>query len=160
MTYTFARVGAVVAMRVEDYHPEGKRWWVRLREKGGKAHAMPAHHNLEAWMDAYLDAAGIAGEKKSPLFRGARCRTGTLTAVSLTRVDAWRMIRRRGKDAGLEAAVGCHTFRATGITAYLGNGGTLEKAQRMAAHASPRTTKLYDRTGDQITLDEVERIAI
>lgn len=111
-------------------------------------------------MDAYLDAAGIAGERKSPLFRSARGRTGVLTAEGLTRVDAWRMIRRRAHDAGLDAAVCCHTFRATGITVYLGNGGTLEKAQLMAAHASPRTTKLYDRTGDQITLDEVERIAI
>ena len=56
--------------------------------------------------------------------------------------------------------IGCHTFRATGITAYLDNGGTFENAQLMAAHESPRTTKLYDRTGDKITLDEVERIAI
>jgi site-specific recombinase XerD len=76
------------------------------------------------------------------------------------RVDAWRMIRRRAIDAGLNAAVACHTFRATGITAYLDNGGTLENAQAMAAHESPRTTKLYDRTGDEITLDEVERITI
>jgi site-specific recombinase XerD len=160
MTYSFARVGAAVAMRVEDYYPEGKRWWVRLHEKGGKEHAMPAHHNLEAWLDAYLRAAGIAGEKRSPLFRTARGRTRILTADGMTRVDAWRMIRRRAREAGLAAAVCCHTFRATGITAYLGNGGTLENAQLMAAHESPRTTKLYDRTRDEITLDEVERIAI
>ena len=50
------------------------------------------------------------------------------------------------------------TFRATGITAYLEGGGSLENAQAMAAHESPRTTKLYDHTGDEITLDEVERI--
>ena len=54
----------------------------------------------------------------------------------------------------------CHTFRATGITAYLLNGGTIENAQAIAAHESPRTTKLYDRTTDEITLDEVERIGI
>jgi integrase len=54
----------------------------------------------------------------------------------------------------------CHTFRATGITAYLKNGGTIEKAQQIAAHESPRTTKLYDRTQDQLTLDEIERIRI
>jgi integrase/recombinase XerD len=70
------------------------------------------------------------------------------------------MIRRRARDAGLDTDVCCHTFRATGITAYLENGGTLENAQAMAARESPRTTKLYDRTGDEITLDEVERIAI
>jgi integrase len=160
MTYTFARVGAAVALQVEDYYPEGKRWWVRLHEKGGKQHAMPAHHNLEAWLDAYLQRAGIVGERKSPLFRTTRGRTGILTAAGMTRVDAWRMIRRRAREAGLDVAVCCHTFRATGITAYLGNGGTLENAQLMAAHESPRTTKLYDRTRDEITLDEVERIAI
>lgn len=160
MTYTFGRVSAAVAMRVEDYYPEGKRWWVRLHEKGGKEHAMPTHHNLEAWLDAYLHAAGLADQKKTPLFRTTRGRTGELTAAGMTRVDAWRMIRRRARDAGLDVAVCCHTFRATGITAYLGNGGALENAQMMAAHESPRTTKLYDRNADEITLNEVERIAI
>ena len=76
------------------------------------------------------------------------------------RVDVWRMIRGAPRDAGIDVDMCCHTFRATGITAYLDNGGTLENAQAMAAHESPRTTKLYDRTGDEITLDEVERIAI
>ena len=79
----------------------------------------------------------------------------------MTRVDAWRMVQRRAREAGLNGdQFRCHTFRATGITAYLDNGGTLENAQLMAAHESPRTTKLYDRTGDEITLDEVERIVI
>lgn len=121
---------------------------------------MPAHHNLEVWLDAYLNAAELTNQRKSPLFRTARARTGTLTTGGMTRIDAWRMIRRRARGAGLDVAVCCHTFRATGITAYLNNGGTLEKAQMMAAHESPRTTKLYDRTNDAITLDEVERIAI
>ena len=70
------------------------------------------------------------------------------------------MIQRRATAAGIQTRIGNHTFRATGITAYLKNGGTLETAQQMAAHESPRTTKLYDRTGDEITLDEVERITI
>jgi len=60
----------------------------------------------------------------------------------------------------MKVRIGCHAFRATGITAYLEAGGTLENAQAMAAHEGPRTTKLYDQTGDQITLDEVERIAL
>ena len=71
-----------------------------------------------------------------------------------------RMIRRRAAEAGFKQKLGCHVFRATGITAYLEAGGTLENAQAMAAHESPRTTKLYDRTSDAITLDEVERITI
>jgi site-specific recombinase XerD len=160
MTFAFARIGAVVAMRVEDYYPTGKRWWVRLHEKGGKRHEMPAHHNLEVYLDAYIDAAGTRDESKSPLFRSAAGRTGTLTEKAMNRVDAWRMIQRRAEGLGFRVKIGCHTFRATGITAYLDNGGTLENAQAMAAHESPRTTKLYDRTGDQITLGEVERITI
>jgi len=70
------------------------------------------------------------------------------------------MIRRRAEDAEIKTKIGCHTFRATGITAYLKNGGKLEVAQQIAAHESSRTTVLYDRRGDDISLDEVERIAI
>ena len=88
MTYAFARIGAVVAMRVEDYYPKGKRWWVRLHEKGGKRHEMPAHHNLEAYLDAYISAAGIRDGGKDPLFRSAAGRTGALTDEPMNRVDA------------------------------------------------------------------------
>jgi site-specific recombinase XerD len=160
MTYTFARVGAVVGMTVDDYYPEGKRWWLRLHEKGGKRHEMPAHHKLEAYLDEYLAAAEIRGQGRTPLFRSTIGKTGILTGFPMHRVDVWRMIRRRATDASFNAKIGCHTFRATGITAYLEAGGTLENAQAMAAHESPRTTKLYDRTADMITLDEVERIVI
>src|SRR5262249_23759216 len=83
-----------------------------------------------------------------------------LTEPPKHRVDAYAMVRRRTAEAGLKGKLGCHVFRATGITAYLDAGGSLENAQVMAAHESPRTTKLYDRTGDAITLDEVERINI
>jgi integrase/recombinase XerD len=160
MTYAFARIGAVVAMRVDDYYPEGKRWWLRLHEKGGKRHEMPAHHKLEAYIDDYLAAAGIRDDGKTPLFRSALGRTGRLGDAAMHRIDAYRMIRRRTAEAGFRVKLGCHVFRATGITAYLEAGGTLENAQAMAAHESPRTTKLYDRTSDAITLDEVERITI
>jgi integrase len=83
-----------------------------------------------------------------------------LNGEAMHRIDAYRMIQRRASELGMKVKIGCHTFRATGITAYLEAGGTLENAQAMAAHESPRTTKLYDRTGDEITLDEVERITI
>ena len=146
-------------MRVEDYYQNGKRWWFRLHEKGGKRHEVPAHHNAEAYMDAYLAAAGIADQKKGPLFRSVDKRR-QLTDNPMTRTDVLRMIKRRASAAGLPSSTCCHTFRATGITAYLENGGTIENAQAIAAHESPRTTKLYDRTSDEITLDEVERIAI
>lgn len=160
MVYSFARVGAVVGIRVEDYYQLGKRWWLRLHEKGGKFHEVPAHHNAEAYMDAYLDAADMWEETKAPLFRSVLGKTRMLTPHAMMRQDVWRMIKRWAKDAGVSERICCHTFRATGITAYLENGGTVEKAQAIAAHESLWTTKLYDRTGDEITLDEVERIAI
>lgn len=160
MVYSFARVSAVVGMRVEDYYQFGKRSWLRLHEKGGKFHEVPAHHNAEDYLDAYLEAAGIVSDAKSPLFRTAAGRSGELTANGLSRQDALRMVKRRARAAGLSDRICCHTFRATGITAYLENGGTIEKAQAIAAHESPRTTKLYDRTSDEITLDEIERILI
>jgi integrase len=83
-----------------------------------------------------------------------------LTDRAMDQSDAWRMIRRRAKAAGIDAPIGNHTFRATGITAYLANGGALDHAQEMAAHESPRTTKLYDRTRERLTEDEVERIRL
>lgn len=160
MIYSFARVSAVVNMDVEDYWQSGKRWWLRLREKGGKHHEVPAHHKLDEYLDAYLNAAGIAGAAKTPLFRSADRRSGRLTIQRLDRRNALEMVKRRATLAGLPAKTCCHSFRATGITAYLGNKGTLEKAQAIAAHESPRTTKLYDRTSDEITLDKIEKIVI
>ena len=159
MVYSFARVGATVAMNLEDYYQSGKRWWFRLHEKGGKRHEVPAHHNAEAYLDAYVEAAGFGDEKRAPLFRTLN-RKRELTENRLTRTDVLRLIKRRAKKAGVPESTCCHTFRATGITAYLEAGGTVENAQSIAAHESPRTTKLYDRTSDEITLDEIERIVI
>ena len=159
MVYSFARVSAVVGMRVEDYYQQGKRWWLRLQEKGGKHHTVPVHHKAEASLDAYLAATGIAAEKDAPLWRSMP-RAGGLGPRRLSRVDVFRMIKRRVQAAGLGAAANCHTFRATGITAYLLNGGTLERAQAIAAHESPRTTKLYDRTDDEVTVEDIEKIGI
>ena len=110
-------------------------------------------------LDAYIEAAGISHDRKGPLFRTID-RRRKLTNRPMDPNDALRMIKGRAEAAGLSPSVCCHTFRATGITAYLENGGTIEKAQQIAAHESPKTTKLYDRTSDQVTLDEVERIAI
>ncbi len=158
LIYSFARISAALAMRVEDYFPQGKRWWLRLHEKGGKHHEMPVHHTLEEYLDSYIQAAGTEGDKKGPLFRSALTKNGQLSNRPLDRINAFRMIQRRAKAAGIETHIGNHTFRATGITIYLLNGGTLEKAQQMAAHESPRTTKLYDRTNDAVSLDEVEKV--
>ena len=159
MIYSFARVSAVVNMDVDDYYQQGKRWWLRLREKGGKHHALPVHHKAEAYLDAYLADAGIEGERGSPLWRSLT-RTREIGERRMSRVDVFRMVKRRVKAAELGAAANCHTFRASGITAYLLNGGTLERAQAIAGHESPRTTQLYDRTADDITVEDIERIKV
>lgn len=158
MAYTFARIGAALAMDVGDYWQEGKAGQVRLREKGGRRRTLAVHHVLEGYLDAYLTTAGIAAEKGTPLFRTARGRTGELTESRMGQADAWRMLRRRAKAAGLDVALCNHTWRATGITNYLENGGALETAQWMAGHGDPRTTKLYDRRRRLASRGEVERI--
>ena len=160
MVYSFARISAVVGMNVEDFSLNGKRCWFRFHEKGGKYHEVPAHHNAEAYVDAYLGAAGLAAQPKSPLFRTAPGKSRRLTDRRMNRKEALAMIKRRCRAVGLPANICNHSFRATGITTFLLNGGTIENAQAIAAHESPRTTKLYDRTRDEITLDEVERILI
>ena len=160
MTYTFARVGAVVALNVEDYYPQKKRWWLRLREKNGKVNEMPCHHKLEAYLDEYIKAAGIAEDRKGPLFRAAIGRTKKLGGHAMSRIDVWYMVRRRAVDADIETSIGCHTFRATGITDYLTNGGSIEIAQRMAGHSNAKTTGLYDRRNDDISVSEVEKVGI
>jgi site-specific recombinase XerD len=160
MVYTFGRVGAVIKMRVEDYYTQGRRGWVRLHEKGGKRHEMPCNHHLEAYLDAYINAAGLAGDLKGYLFRSARGKAQPLSGNPLAQADVYRMIRRRALQAGIKTRIGNHTFRATGITQYLRNGGRRELAQQMAAHESPRTTALYDRRDDAVAVDEVERILI
>jgi site-specific recombinase XerD len=161
LTYSFARITAALKMKVEDLQQRGAGYKVRLHEKGGKQHSMPCHHALAEALRAYIDAAGIAEDRKGFLFRTSpRHDAKTLTDRPLTQANVWLMIRRRAIAAGITAPIGCHTFRATGITAYLANGGALEHAQEMAAHESPRTTKLYDRTRERLTQAEVERIRL
>ena len=159
MLYSFARVSAVLGMRRQDYFGQGNRGWLRLHEKGGKRHDVPAHHRAAAALDAYVEAAGLQ-EPKAALFQSMDPAGRRLTGRALDRRVALAMIKRRAATAGLPPSTCCHTFRATGITAYLSNGGTLEHAQQIAGHASPKTTKLYDRTADTVTVDEIERIVI
>lgn len=160
MVYTFARVSAVLALRIEDYFPSGKRSKVRLLEKGGQYLEVFLHHNAEQYLDAYFTAARLdQASPREPLFRSLD-RKGQLSCRPLGRTDALRRVKHWAQRAGLNPAICNHTFRATGITTYLRNGGRLEIAQQLAGHASARTTGLYDRREDEVSLDEIERIHI
>ena len=140
----------------------GLRTAARLRKRRTSHRALPVTRLPSTLHESgrypYLVAGGVEAAP-APLFQSVD-RSGRLSGRSLTRRVVLAMIKRRASAAGLSASTCCHTFRATGITAYLSNGGTLEHAQQIAGHASPRTTKLYDRTADTVTLDEIERIVI
>lgn len=157
MVYTFARVSAVCGLDVDDYYQNGRRMMIRLTEKGGRHHDMPAHHSVVEYLDAYLAALG---SDAGPLFRTIARTRDRYTDRRISRWETLAMVKRRCRAAGLGERFTNHTFRATGITAYLKNGGQLEQAQYMACHASPRTTKLYDRRQQEASLDEVERIIL
>jgi site-specific recombinase XerD len=171
LTYTFARVSAITEMRRDDYFQAGRRWKVRLREKGGKQRDVPLHHKAKDYLDAYLEAAsgtrngesgenGAAETENLPLFR-TMTRTKSLSERPISRTSALRMVKSRAETAGFDPSrVCCHTFRGTGITAYLENGGKLEVAQHLAGHADASTTKLYDRRKELVSKEEVEKIGI
>jgi integrase/recombinase XerD len=158
MGYTFARVGAATGMKVQDFYVQKRRGWVRLHETGGKVTELPCHHNLDQYLEEWIAASGLGSEPEAPLF--PTLRHGRLTErTPLPQANVHMMIQRRARAAGLRTKISAHSFRATGITTYLQNGGKLEIAQQMAGHESARTTGLYDRRNDEIALDEVERIA-
>jgi len=158
MTYSFARVGAVTKMKVRDYYTQNTKAWFILHEKGGKEHRVPGHHKATEIIEKYLDQSGIRNQKNMPLFRSSGGRGRDLTEKQLSTLAVWQMIKRRSKDAGLPEEICCHTFRATGITNYLQNGGTIETAAQIAAHESTRTTQLYNRANEEVDLGEIEKI--
>jgi site-specific recombinase XerD len=158
MVYSFARVSAVVKLRVRDYTREGARAWFVLNEKGGKHNKVPAHHQAAEYVEAYLAIAGVDKQRDTPLFRSLTDRGTTLTERPLLRANVFHMIRRRMLAAGLVGDIGCHSFRGTGITNFLANGGVLETAARIAGHASTKTTQLYDRRQQAVDQGEIERI--
>jgi hypothetical protein len=149
LTYSFARISVALKMKVEDLRPRGAGWTVRLHEKGGKQHSMPCHHALAEALRAYIDAAGIVEDRKGWLFRTSRGHNGSaLSDKPMSQPDAWRMIRRRAAAAGIAEAIGCHTFRATGITAYLSNGGALEHTRNGCPRepANDQALRSHERT--------------
>jgi integrase/recombinase XerD len=158
MVYTFARIGAVLQMNVGDYFSQGRRGWVRLHEKGGKEHEAPCIPKLETYLDEYIAAAGIGGNADGPLFRTTGRSTGT--PHRMTQQDAYRLIQRHARHAGIKTRIGNHSMRATGITDYLKSDGSLAEARKKANPADTRTTQLYDRRGDSASLDEYGKVGI
>ncbi len=166
LLYSYARIGATVAMDVADFYQEQRRTWFRLREKGGRLHSVPAHHLADEYVAAYLDALAdqVADlSPRSPLFRTLTRAKGQgqfYTDARMSRDDALKMVMRRAKACGIESAITPHSFRATGITMHRANGGDIREAQKIAGHADVKTTALYDHTPDEIAVAEVERVQL
>jgi integrase/recombinase XerD len=155
MAYTFARVSAVLKLKRGDYSLQGKRARLRLLEKGNKEKLVWLHHEAEQYLDTYLEAAAV-NDPGAPLFQTLN-KNHRLTGLVISRRDMLRIVKERCAKAELPESICNHTFRGTGITVFLQNGGSLEAAQDMANHSDPRTTKLYDRRKNLATLGEIER---
>jgi site-specific recombinase XerD len=160
MLFTFARIGAVVGMRLRDYRGAGTpRASLLLHEKNGKDHVVPAHHLAAEYLDAYIALAGFAAAD-TPLWQNAPGHSRTLSGLPLTERGALDIIKRRCRAAGLPSDICNHSFRGTGITLHQDAGGDLEAARQIAGHANIKTTQLYNRSGDRKRKAEVERVQL
>ena len=161
MLYTFARVTAAANLKVKDYIVHGAKAYLRLHEKGGKRKEIPVHHELRDLLEQYIAAAGIADDGNGYLFRSAgpgRSKKGLLTERPISRFNILDLVKKYARRAGLSPELCNHSFRGTGITNFLENGGDLDDAAYIANHASTRTTKLYDRRRQEVSQGEIERI--
>ncbi len=161
LIYTAARVGAIARLALRDLRHDGSQWSLRFDEKGGKVREIPVRHDLERFLFAYTQAAGmVPSASPDSLFRSAVRKTKTLTARPMSAGDMCRMVKRRLRDAGLPRHLSPHSFRVTTITDLLEQGVPLDEVQYLAGHADPRTTRLYDRRQKKVTRNVVERISI
>jgi integrase/recombinase XerD len=161
LAYTACRGGAVAKLRLGDFQHDGQQYVLRFQEKGGKSREIPVRHDLEGFILAYVEAAGIGGDaKETPLFRMGNGRTKKLSGNAMTSKRICELVKRRLKDAGLPLRLSPHSFRVATITDLLTQGVPLEDVQYLAGHAEPRTTGLYDRRQKKVTRNIVERISI
>mgnify|MGYP001003684833 CR=1 FL=1 len=157
MAYTFARVSAACRLMGCDYIDLGRQTYLRVKEKGGVEREIPCHPSLSEYLDAWILASGIQGNSPLfPTFTGPA--HSELSDKAISRDETLQMVKRRLKRAGLPMLFSNHSFRATGITTFLENGGQLEVAQRIAGHADSRTTKGYDRRATRLELSEIIRV--
>jgi integrase len=159
LLYGWARVSAVVALKVEDYYQRKGERWLRLAEKRGKIHEVPVHSKAREAIDQWLRASGLGSNPSAPLFPAFGKDKKTVELRHMDRTSIWRLVQARARACGLEKRVCCHSFRATGITEYMNAGGSLDIAQRIAGHSELSTTKIYDRSQDRVTIAEIERVS-
>ncbi len=161
LIYTSSRAGAVAKLRRGDFYHAGQQWMLHFTEKGGKSREIPVRHDLELLIGEYIDCAGLReAPKDTPLFQSAMKRKRQLTGRPVHINDICRMMKRRLKDIGLPLLFSPHSFRVTTITDLLTQGVPLEDVQRLAGHADPRTTRLYDRRERKVSRNIVERISV
>jgi integrase/recombinase XerD len=158
MLYTWARVSAILSLQVKDYLREDTRW-LRLKEKRGNINEVPVHSAARDAIDEWLLESGLAEMASMPLFPAFSQNRELITSRPMTRVNIWGLIQTRSRAVGIKKRIGCHSFRGTGLTAYMNSGGTIEIAQRIAGHAQPTTTKIYDRSHDRVTIAEIEKVS-
>ena len=161
LIYTGARVGAIAQLRLQDLRDQGEHRVIRFLEKGGKQREIPGRHDLDGWLRAYLDAAGVADDPKdAPLFRGLWKNQRRLIGQPFTAHAIRRMLKRRLHNAGLPGIISPHSFRVMVITDLLSQNVPMEDVQYLAGHSNPRTTQLYDRRSRRVSRNIVERISV
>jgi integrase/recombinase XerD len=159
LAYSWARVSAAVGLKVEDYYERNGERWLRLHEKRGKIHEVPVHSKAREAIDQWLLASELGCNPSAPLFPAFGKNKKTPELRHMDRTSVWKLVQARARASGLEKRVCCHSFRATGITEYMSAGGSLDIAQRIAGHSQLSTTKIYDRSRDRLTMDEIEKIS-
>jgi integrase/recombinase XerD len=159
LLYSWARVSAVVALKVEHYYERKGERWLRLHEKRGKIHEVPVHSKAREAIDQWLLGSDLGSKPAAPLFPAFGKGKKTIELRHMDRTNVWKLVQARARACGLQKRVCCHSFRATGITEYMGAGGALDIAQRIAGHSQLSTTKLYDRSQDRVTIAEIERVS-
>ncbi len=158
LLYSWCRVSALTSLRVADYYERGGTRWLRFQEKRGREHELPVHSKAREALDLWLEACGPCLNAEAPLFPAFA--KGRLSSRHLNRRSVLKLVEKQANATGILKKVCCHSFRATGITEYMNRGGTIDVAQRIAGHQSSTTTKIYDRSRDRLTLEEIERVSI
>ena len=160
LLYSWCRVSALINLTVADYYERAGQRWLRFHEKRGKEHEVPAHSKAREAIDLWLEASGLASNPAAPLFPAFGKDRETMELRCLDRRSILKLVESRARASGIIKRVCCHSFRATGITEYMNSGGTIEIAQQIAGHESSSTTRIYDRSRDRLTIEEIERVQI